>query len=109
MRRLAPWAGERSAPTEPDETAGVPPRINMPFLRQDQVDDGTDDFADLPTLLKPDAGHSQVSQGTDPVASGDQETIPDGLPRRLLVGRTASSVPSGTNSRHARAGLALVI
>ena len=86
-RRLAPWAGDNvPAPTEPDQTAGVPPRSNIPLPPPpDQVDDGTGDFVDFADLLATDTGHSQVSQGTDPVASGDQETLPEGIPRRLLV------------------------
>jgi serine/threonine protein kinase len=90
VRRLAPWAGDHvPGPTEPDETAGVPPRSSMSLPPPvDQVADGANDFADFAELLAGDVGHSQVSQGTDPVASGDQETIPDGVPRRpLVVGR----------------------
>ena len=90
VRRLAPWAGDHvPGPTEPDETAGVPPRSSMSLPPPvDQVADGANDFADFAELLAGDVGHSQVSQGTDPVASGDQETIPDGVPRQpLVVGR----------------------
>ena len=85
---LAPWSGENvPAPNEPDETAGVPPRPNAQLPPPpDRVDYGLGDFAEVVDLLPSDSdGHSQVSQGTDPVASASQETIPDGLPRRLLI------------------------
>jgi serine/threonine protein kinase len=88
MRQLAPWAGDNvPTPAEPDETADVSPRSNLPVPPPaDRVDEGVGDFAEYVELLGADAdSHSQVSQGTDPVASAEQETIPDGLPRRLAA------------------------
>jgi hypothetical protein len=50
----------------------------------DQIDEGGE-FAEFPDLFSIDVeGHSQVSQGTDPVASADQDTVPDGLPIRIF-------------------------
>jgi serine/threonine protein kinase len=87
VRALAPWADDTvPAPTEPDLTAGVPPRSNVPPPPPDRVDYGSSEFAEFVDLLSSDGeGHSQVSQGTDPVASASQETIPDVSPRRLLI------------------------
>jgi serine/threonine protein kinase len=87
MRRLAPWAGDNvPGPMEWDQTAGVPPQSNKPAtLPPDQSGEVGGEFAEFVHLLAADPGHSQVSQGTDPVASGDQETLPDGLPRRLAA------------------------
>jgi len=91
VQLLAPWAVDHvDAPDAPDLTAGAPPRPNVPLPPPpDRVSDSSgafSDFSDVAELLPTDSeGHSQVSQGTDPVASADHETIPDGLPRRLLT------------------------
>ncbi len=91
VQLLAPWAEDHvTAPDVPDLTAGAPPRPNIPQPPPpDRVADGISDFSDfseLADLLPADGeGQSQISQGTDPVASADHETIPDGLPRRLLT------------------------
>jgi eukaryotic-like serine/threonine-protein kinase len=89
IRRLEPWAGEAvPAPSEPDETAGVPPRANSPLPVAEELEDTASHFVD-PILLTDFETPSQTSQGTDPVASADQETAPDVALRRLtrLSGR----------------------
>ena len=88
VRRLARWAGKSvPAPTEPDETAGVPPRANAapPPLPADAEDTASsfEGLIDFPAIEETDSP-SQASQGTDPIASADQETLPNPLPRRLV-------------------------
>jgi hypothetical protein len=76
IRRLAPWAGEAvPAPSEPDETAGVPPRANAPLPTAEEIDDPTANFID-PILLGELDAPSEIAEGTDPVASAEQDTLP---------------------------------
>ena len=76
IQRLEPWAGEAvPAPSEPDETAGVPPRANAPLPVAEELEDTATHFVD-PILLSDFETPSQTSQQTDPVASADQETVP---------------------------------
>ena len=83
IRRLEPWAGEAvPAPSEPDETAGVPPRANSPLPVAEELEDTASHFVD-PILLTDFETPSQTSQGTDPVASADQETAPEVALHRL--------------------------
>jgi len=83
IRRLAPWAGEAvPAPSEPDETAGVPPRANSPIPDAEELEDTADTFVD-PVLLGESDAPSQASQRTDPVASAEQETLPEIVLHRL--------------------------
>jgi serine/threonine protein kinase len=83
IRRLAPWAGKAvPAPSEPDETAGVPPRANSPLPVAETLDDTAATFVD-PILLGESDAPSQTSQRTDPVASADQETLPEIVFHRL--------------------------
>jgi serine/threonine protein kinase len=82
IRRLAPWAGKAvPAPDEPDQTAGVPPRANSPLPVAETLDD-TANFLDTITLSESDAP-SQASQRTEPVASAEQETLPEVVFHRL--------------------------
>jgi eukaryotic-like serine/threonine-protein kinase len=88
VRRLAPWAGESvPAPTEPDETAGVPPRANIvPPPQADDLEDTAASFAGFLDVAPVDTESlSQTSQGTEPVASADQETLPNVAPGRIAV------------------------
>jgi serine/threonine protein kinase len=83
VRRLAPWAGKAvPAPEEQDETAGVPPRANSPLPVAEEVEDAAGNFVD-PILLTETDAPSQASQRTDPVASADQETLPEAASHRL--------------------------
>jgi serine/threonine protein kinase len=88
VRRLAPWAGDHVAGAdEPADaaSASLPSRLSLTPPPIEQVADGACDYSDFADLLAGDVGHSQVSQGTDPVASADQETLPDGVPRKSPI------------------------
>jgi eukaryotic-like serine/threonine-protein kinase len=89
VQRLAPWAGEHvTGADEPVDAAVAPAQSSLTPPPFDQVADGPGDYSDFAELLAGDVGHSQVSQGTDPVASGDQDTLPDGVMRKPLVAGT---------------------
>lgn len=85
VRRLAPWASDHVTGAEIPADAAAPSRPSLTPPPFDQVADGANDYADFAELLAGDVSHSQVSQGTDPVASADQETLPDGVARRPIV------------------------
>jgi serine/threonine protein kinase len=87
IKLLAPWAGPMKGSVEAEIAPGPATRQTIPLPPPpDRVANNIDEFEELDDLLPSDSGgHSQVSQGTDPVASADHETIPDGLPRRLLT------------------------
>jgi serine/threonine protein kinase len=85
VRRLAPWASDHVTGADEQVEAAAQSRPSMTPPPIDQVADGPGDYSDFAELLAADVGHSQVSQGTDPVASADQETIPDGVARKPLV------------------------
>ncbi len=82
IERLSPWAGETvPGADEPDETAGVPPRANPPLPTAGEPDE-TENFA-APVLNTETDLPSQTSERTDPVASADQETLPEIMLNRL--------------------------
>lgn len=101
VRQLAPWAGKSvPAPTEPDETAGVPPRANAapPPVASDAEDTASsfEGLIDFPAIETDSP--SQTSQGTDPIASAEQETLPNLLPQRLVsLSRAMGSRLRGTS------------
>jgi serine/threonine protein kinase len=77
IERLAPWARDAVANAVDDAARGaVPPDFNGTPSDLSDADSGF--------LFGEDAaeGMSQLSQGTDPLASASEETIPDPLRRR---------------------------
>jgi serine/threonine protein kinase len=101
VRRLAPWAGNSvPAPTEPDQTAGIPPRaIPVEPAMGGEGGETPSSFADLAQVLSDEKESlSQYSQGTEPMAAADQETLPIGVPRRLATWSRALSRQARTTS-----------
>ncbi len=90
IRRLAPWASDHVVGADEPANAVAPPRQSLTPPPFDQVADVASDYADFAELLAGDVSHSQVSQGTDPVASSDQETLPDGVSRKPRVAEKGS-------------------
>lgn len=82
IERLAPWAGNAvPGADEPDETAGVPPRANPPLPPAGEADAAGNFIAPM-SNGEADAP-SQTSQRTAPVASAEQETLPEIVLHRL--------------------------
>ncbi|HEX3997440.1 MAG TPA: serine/threonine-protein kinase [Pirellulales bacterium] len=110
IRRLRPWAGDAvPAPDEPDETAGVPPRPNSPLPIAEELEDTAANFVD-PILITEADAPSQASQRTDPVASAEQETLPEVVLHRLTrLGARVRSQLGETSQEVSALVLALAI
>ncbi len=87
QRRLAPWAGEAVvAPPPMNDSGGAPPQADEMLVQAEELDDTAESFADFADLepVEPD-NRSQTSQGTEPFAAVDQETLPNVLPVRVAA------------------------
>ncbi len=84
IARLKPWAGENATGiVEASTDKRLPPKLpgRIPNIGPRDLlsveDDGGEEFPGLAdTDWQFDDGHSQVSQGTEPFATADEETVP---------------------------------
>ncbi len=84
-RRLAPWAGDTvDAPDDCPQSDGAAPQTDEFLMQADELEDTAESFAEFADISLVEADNrSQTSQGTEPVASADQETLPNLRPARL--------------------------